>query len=252
MTWLSLLQRRPLSTAGTRIYAIGDIHGCYSPLIKLLQKIEIDQRFRSERPTSLVLLGDYVDRGPRSRDVCELLYSMRDLDAVHCLKGNHEQTMLDVLRGDERALQFWLRYGGEATLLNWGITESLITDVHHGREDVQTLLAAFAESVSPEIQSWLADLPTHVCLEDYLFVHAGVRPRVPLEQQSSEDLLWIREPFLSSRAKHPKMVVHGHTETRKPQVRANRIGIDTGAYRTGRLTAVGLEDGEYWFVYSDE
>jgi serine/threonine protein phosphatase 1 len=251
MTWLSLLQRRPLSTAGTRIYAIGDIHGCYSLLIQLLQKIELDQRDRPERPTSLVLLGDYVDRGPRSREVCELLYSMRDLEAVHCLKGNHEQAMLDVLKGDERALNFWLRYGGEATLLSWGVPESLIVDVQHGREEVSALLAAFVEKVRPEMLAWLADLPEYLCLEDYIFVHAGIRPRVPLEEQVSEDLLWIREPFLSSRVKHPQMVVHGHTETRKPQLRANRIGIDTAAYRTGCLTAAGLEDGEHWFVHSD-
>lgn len=247
MSLLGRLRRKArYSTDNCRIYAIGDVHGCFPLLVSLLQMIERDQRARAPLETHVVLLGDYIDRGPQSRDVCELLQAMEGSAYFHCLKGNHEETMLQVLKGNRMALRFWLKYGGEETLLSWGVDQGLIERAYGSEGNQWQLIEAFQAAVSPTIVKWMTALPSLHRHGDYLFAHAGIRPRFRLDEQTDEDLLWIREPFLSSKARHPWRVVHGHSQSETAQILHNRIGIDTGAYRSGMLTAIGIEDDEAW------
>lgn len=246
--WGRIRRNKKFSTDGCRIYAIGDVHGCFPLLVQLLQMIERDQKQRVPIETHVVLLGDYIDRGPQSRDVCELLHAMHSSSYFHCLKGNHEQTMLDVLDGNRMALRFWLKYGGEETLISWGIEPGMIERAYRGETGQRQLIEVFQQRVPADFVSWLRKLSPHYVHGDYLFVHAGVRPNLRLEEQTVDDLLWIREPFLSSRIRHPWRVVHGHSESDQVQALPNRIGIDTGAYRSGVLTAVGIEDDYHWTI----
>lgn len=236
------------STNSCRLYAIGDVHGRFDLLAQLFRMIELDQLGRSPLETHVVLLGDYIDRGPDSRAVCELLSSMEDITTFHCLRGNHEQTMLDVLDGSQMAHRFWMKFGGEETLRSWGIDAELIAAANVSEQSEPALIEALRCAVPDRIVAWLRSLPSHYLHGDYLFVHAGVRPRLPLDAQADEDLLWIREPFISSKVKHPWLVVHGHSEADEIELRANRIGVDTGAYRTGILSAVGIESGTHWTI----
>jgi len=246
--WARLRKNQPRSTGGCRLYAIGDVHGCFNLLVELLQLVEQDHEMRPAVETHVLLLGDYVDRGPQSRDVCELLYAMDPSNYFHCLRGNHEQTMLDVLDGNRTALRFWLEYGGAETLASWGMDPILIEQAHFGQLGEERLIDAFREAVPLALAEWLRSLPAVHLHGDYLFVHAGIRPALDLDMQSEEDLLWIREPFLSSKLTHPWRIVHGHSEEDEVQIRHNRIGIDTGAYRTGILTALGLEEDSHWTI----
>lgn len=239
-------RRSPRLEDGTRIYAIGDIHGCFNLLAELFQRIERDSLERGRARTKIIILGDMVDRGPQSAEVCRLLYGLRDYEGVVCLKGNHEKAMTDTLAGDLNALRFWLEYGGAWTLLSWGVDKRLIDEAYRGERWQLALLEAFRAAIPGEIAEWIANLPTHHREGDYFFVHAGIRPGVPLAQQSEEDMLWIREPFLGSWRRHEAVIVHGHTETETVSLSGTRIGVDTGAYRTGALTALGLEDNEQW------
>lgn len=244
--WSHLRRKARYSTANCRIYAIGDVHGCFSLLVRLLQLIEQDQSTRTPLETHVVMLGDYIDRGPQSRDVCELLHAMQGSAYFHCLKGNHEETMLQVLDGNRMALRFWLQYGGEETLLSWGIDPALITRAASSEGGQSQLIEALQAAVPHSIVHWMQELPSHHLHGGYIFAHAGVRPKLRLEEHTDEDLLWIREPFLSSRVQHPWRVVHGHSQSDRADIRPNRIGIDTGAYRSGVLTAVGIEDDTVW------
>ncbi|MBB6125141.1 metallophosphoesterase family protein [Sphingobium subterraneum] len=249
--WGHFRRKRTFNSEDVRLYAIGDVHGCFDLLVHLLQRIEADQAARTPVETRIVLLGDYIDRGPQSRDVCELLFSMAGSKRVCCLKGNHEETMLDVLAGQAEALRFWLQYGGAETLRSWGISNGLIEHARLSEQGEQRLMAAFRSAVPIHLINWMRYLPTRYAVGDYLFVHAGIRPGVRLERQNERDLMWIREPFLRSRARHPAMIVHGHSEQDDPQDRPNRIGIDTAAYRSGVLTAVGIENNARWFIQTD-
>lgn len=242
--------RRPRAktTDGVRLYAIGDIHGCFDLLVELLQRIESDGQSRPAAETRLILLGDYVDRGPKSAQVCELLHSMRGASRVLCLRGNHDMALVEAVGGSRESLRFWLQYGGADTLESWGIDPALAEQAQMRESAEGELIEAMQRKIPGDMLEWLGTLPTFYSVGDYLFVHAGIRPKVRLEEQSDDDLMWIREPFLSSRVRHPQMVIHGHSEGEEPQVRPNRIGIDTAAYRTGVLTAIGIEEGEHWFV----
>jgi serine/threonine protein phosphatase 1 len=234
----------PCLPAGRRVYAIGDIHGEADLLIRLLEAIRIDSHARPPAAVTLVFLGDFIDRG---RDSATLLkvFSLADADAedVKVLKGNHEAALVDVYRGDEEALAFWLQFGGRPTLEGLGVPVG-------GRPfDSARTLALLRGALDGAIVDWLDRLPHSWSLGDYFFTHAGIRPRVRLARQDPDDLLWIREPFLSSKRRHEKVIVHGHTvEPGVPRLGGNRIGIDTGAHETGRLTALGLENGEQWLV----
>jgi serine/threonine protein phosphatase 1 len=157
--------------------------------------------------------------------------------------GNHEQVFLRALSGDRRALRFLIRIGGRETLLSYGITEE-----DYRALDFDELAALAAEKVPAAHLAFLAGFEKWVALGDYLFVHAGLKPGVSLEDQEYEDLCWIRDAFLLHRDSFGHMVVHGHSITEDIDVRSNRIGIDTGAFATGRLTAIGLQGGERWFL----
>jgi serine/threonine protein phosphatase 1 len=230
----------PRVPVGTILYAIGDIHGRTDLLERLLDGIAADVQ-RQALPRSLVVyLGDYVDRGPDSAGVIDLLLDEAPpgLEPVHLL-GNHERMMLDFL-GNISVGAMWLRNGGDATLRSYGI-DCAADEADPQR--LQELQAALRQSLPVRHLEFLRALPlTHV-EGDYFFVHAGVRPGVALADQREEDMIWIRGPFLSSTLDHGKIVVHGHTIAPEPQVRTNRIGIDTGAWYTDRLTALAL-DGE--------
>lgn len=222
---------------GRCVYAVGDVHGELALLKDLLARIEADSVSRGLRPL-VVFLGDYVDRGPDSRGVLDLLVGLKHGGGPECrfLRGNHEEAMLAFMADPARTLD-WLHFGGIETLASYGIVASA------GMVDPERCRAVgrqLAERLDPRHRMFLDELEDMVVLGDYAFVHAGVRPGVPLDQQGTEDLLWIREPFLSSRAYHGKVVVHGHTIVDQVEDLGNRLAVDTGAYASGRLSAVAL------------
>ncbi|WP_156678131.1 metallophosphoesterase family protein [Sphingomonas profundi] len=231
----------PCVPAGERIYAIGDIHGRIDLFQALLDQIRRDNEARDPATVRLILLGDIIDRGPASAELvarCRALSERSDRFVV--LKGNHEAMMVDALGGNLHALALWLRNGGDAALASWGVDAALIAE-----GPPHKCIADARAHVPAATIAWLRALPTTLRIGDYLFVHAGIRPGVPLADQTEPDLLWIRREFLDSGADHGLVVVHGHSiSARGPELRANRIGIDTGAYRTGSLTALMLEGSD--------
>ena len=231
--------------APDRIYAIGDVHGRLDLFRRLINIIERDQAARDPAVTQMILLGDIVDRGPDSANMvrgCMKLTAVTDRFVV--LKGNHEQMMVEALQGSLFVYRQWLTFGGKDTLLSWGVD----SDVVEGPATKESLRIA-AGVVGRETIQWLADLPLYRRHAGYLFVHAGIRPGVVLAKQRADDMLWISEEFLDSDAAHGMIVVHGHSISEAGAVvRPNRIGIDTGAYRTGQLTAIGIEGERTWLL----
>lgn len=229
---------------GVRVYAIGDVHGRRDLLDQLLFRIEADDRARSAARTELVFLGDLIDRGPDSAGVVQRALELRDSGrAVRFLAGNHEEVFLKALGGSLEALRFFVKIGGRATILSYGVSEA-----EYNALDYPELLAALTERVPAAHVTFLQSFEDRIAVGDYLFVHAGIRPRVPIDEQKGADLRWIRSDFLDFRASHGPVVVHGHTICEQVEELPNRIGIDTGAYATGRLTALGLEADRRWFL----
>jgi serine/threonine protein phosphatase 1 len=209
----------------------------------VLQRIDADLAVSAPRRTIQVMLGDYVDRGPASRAVIDRLIERRRGHEVVCLKGNHDAYVLQFL-ADPAVLEPWRRLGGLATLMSYGLSPTM-----HPDADGQKQLAAEFARVLPEAhRRFLADLKPSFTCGDYFFAHAGVRPGVPLERQAEADLIGIREEFLASQEDFGKVVVHGHTPVMEPEVRPNRINIDTGAYATGRLTCLRIEQAATAFL----
>lgn len=237
----------PAVPDGAMVYAIGDVHGRHDLLIDLLDRIADDAAAHPGAEVSLVLLGDLVDRGPESGAVIELC-ATRDWGdwRPRFLLGNHEEMMLGALGGDLEAARHWLRNGGRETMLSYGVNEAALSGSTTDR-----LVDRFAALVPPHHIAFLRAMEDHVVVGDYWFVHAGVRPGVPLERQKPSDLRWIRREFLESSADFGGFVVHGHTITSEPEVMANRIGIDTGAYATGRLTALALAGERRWIIQAE-
>ena len=219
---------------GVRIYAIGDLHGCSSLLEHLLAAIEAHiGAFPAHRPI-LVFLGDYIDRGPESRQVIDQLISLQRHREVILLKGNHESYLTEFLRAPS-IMPEWVQYGGLDTLRSYGITPKS----HFDQKEQELLATALSLELSKRGHLEFFDrLEMSFVCEDFLFVHAGVRPGIPLDQQREEDLLGIRSEFLRYQGDLGKIVVHGHTPVREPEVCSNRINIDTGAYASGRLTCL--------------
>jgi serine/threonine protein phosphatase 1 len=226
----------PQLPEGIRIYAFGDIHGRADLLKEMFTVIDRDlERNPVSRPIE-VYHGDYIDRGPDSAQTLDLLIDRRQRRMTVFLKGNHEAYFLEVLR-DATRFEDWQQFGGLQTLMSYGIQPSFSADAVEQAELIQLL-----KNVLPEehLQFLCSLQPSFVC-GDYFFVHAGVRPGIPLNQQQESDLLWIRDEFLNSDANFGKFVVHGHTPVRQLDKRKNRINIDTGAYASGKLTLLRIE-----------
>jgi serine/threonine protein phosphatase 1 len=229
--------------AGQRVYAIGDIHGCAALLDRMHQCIRDDLARHPVAEPGIVYLGDYCDRGPDSRGVYERLATPdADLPPAIPLKGNHEEMFQQFIR-DPEMFPGWRDLGGLETLASYGVDPKLLLMKRDFKAARDVLLARM-----PEPHRTLIDgLATSFQWGPYYFCHAGVRPGVPLNRQVPTDLLWIRHQFLSSQADHGRRVIHGHTPCDEPEVRPNRINVDTGAYATGRLTAVVLDaSGVRW------
>ncbi|WP_425229477.1 metallophosphoesterase family protein [Sphingomonas sp.] len=232
--------------AGQRVYAIGDVHGCLAELDRLLAQIDADDAARGPADTTLVFLGDLVDRGPDSARVVERVVQLTsDRADVHCLLGNHEEVFIGALSGDEKALRLFCRIGGHETALSYGMTA-----LAYERADYGELAEALQRLVPAAHRSFLAGCEDMVAIGDYLFVHAGVAPDLPLDRQRPEDLRWIRARFLDHDRPLERTIVHGHTIAPEVEIRPHRIGIDTGAYQSGVLTALALEGQERWVLQS--
>lgn len=222
---------------GMVIYAVGDIHGRADLLERLLEKLAADRDGLPDHRAALVFLGDYVDRGPESKRVIDLLLGVdRERFEVHALKGNHDQALLDFIREPAGAGP-WMKHGGVETLASYGVAAPRLANDDEGWATAADELKA---AMPPEHLAFLEGLELSASYGDYLFVHAGVRPGVAFERQTEDDLLWIRDDFLDDDRPLEKVVVHGHTPERKVHSDGRRIGIDTGAYATGVLSAVKL------------
>lgn len=229
---------------GWRAYAIGDVHGCLDLLDQLLAEVVDDHRSRPEAKGLLVLLGDYIDRGPASAQVVERVRTLAiEGFRIVALAGNHEEVLLRILDGDGTQLTGWLKYGGAQALASYGLDAAEVARL--APADAQARVAA---AVPGTHRQFLQQLGDSFRFGDYLFVHAGIRPGIPLEGQSLHDLRWIREPFLSDERDHGMTVVHGHTISERVDMLGSRIGIDTGAYASGRLTALAIEGTERWII----
>ena len=242
--WSRKPVRKASALEARRVFAIGDIHGCSDLLTGLLGAIS-QETAADETPPLLVFLGDYVDRGPGSRQVVEQLLELRSqAPDARFLCGNHEEAMLHFLN-DLEAGMAWTGYGGKATMQSYGVEPPRDeTDLDAWRATHQALKAAIPESH----MRFLWGLENMVELGDYLFVHAGVHPDRPLNAQHTKDLRWIREPFLSDSRRLGKVIVHGHTPSADPFADERRIGVDTWAYRTGVLTAIELDAEDRRFI----
>jgi len=223
--------------AGLRVYAIGDIHGRVDLLDQLHGLIEADLSTAPERAV-IVYLGDYIDRGPDSAAVIERLCrpKLNRVETV-ALLGNHEDLLLQFLDAPYGA-NLWLTNGGDATLRSYKVK------VPASFDELLFTQRALLHALPRHHKDFLAGLPEEVTFGDYLFVHAGIKPGLPLDRQSREHRIWIRDVFLDSEVDHGLVVVHGHTIVHEVEWRTNRIGVDTGAYTTGRLTALVLEGGD--------
>jgi serine/threonine protein phosphatase 1 len=221
---------------GLRVYAIGDIHGRADLLEALLLQIDVDcTLYPSSRPI-VVFLGDYIDRGPASREVLDLLLGCERTKEAVFLKGNHE-TFVHHFLSEPAILDEWRLCGGLETLVSYGLKPS----INPGVSEQTRLAEELAKSIPKRHLEFLESLDLSFSCGDFLFVHAGIRPGVPIRRQREEDLLWIREEFLFWEQRFEKFVVHGHTPVPTPDIRSNRINIDTGAFATGRLTCMVIE-----------
>ena len=229
---------------GRRIYAIGDIHGRDDLFASLIEMIRADNQLRGKAAVTIVLLGDLVDRGPDSAAVVERALRLREeFSDVRLLIGNHEECFLAALTGDIRKLRYFMRIGGDATIRSyWNIDRDF---VEASFDEVAALLP---QLVPAEHVAFLGGGEDVVEIGDYIFVHAGIRPGVPISKQKLSDLRWIRDDFLDDERDHGAMIVHGHTITEEIDEWPNRIGIDTGAYSSGKLTAIGIEGSDRWFL----
>jgi diadenosine tetraphosphatase ApaH/serine/threonine PP2A family protein phosphatase len=226
-----------------RVYVIGDIHGCADLLDRMIEEINKDLATHPEPDSLVVTVGDYVDRGPASRSVIEHLRQNPFPTPFIPLKGNHEVLLEGFLR-DPQTATFWQRLGGTETIHSYGVAASNVM----GEQEAITVARALAQAIPPSHFDFLAWLRTSLAVGRYFICHAGVRPGVVLEEQAEQDLLWIREPFLTSLVDFGKIVVHGHTPTEQPELLQNRINVDTGAFITGRLTCAVLQTDRARFL----
>jgi serine/threonine protein phosphatase 1 len=220
----------PAIPEGRRVYAVGDIHGCLTLFDKMLAQLDEDNEARAPANVTLILLGDLVDRGPDSAGVIERAIQLQESGGdVRWLLGNHEEVFLKALSGDPAAMRYFVRIGGGPTIHSYGLK---------GDEYLGMSFDELSEAFPPLVPE--------------RHRHAGIRPGVTIDDQRPSDLRWIRDDFLEDGSDHGCVVVHGHTIFDEVQEWTNRIGIDTGAYATGRLTAIGLEGTERWYITAAE
>jgi serine/threonine protein phosphatase 1 len=232
----------PAVPAGQRVYAVGDVHGRLDLLTALAAAIEADDAARGAAETSVVLLGDLIDRGPDSAGVLTFVRDWRARRALRLIRGNHEEVFLRSFV-DLAVFRNFLLYGGRETILSFPVDARAF----HAA-DLDAAQALMAKAVPHDVVAFIEGFEDFAVFGDYLFVHAGIQPGQPLTGQSPETMRWIREPFLSYAGRHEHVVVHGHTIAPEAILGANRIGIDTGAYASGRLTALGLEGEHRWLI----
>lgn len=227
---------RPRLPDGIRIYAISDIHGCAHLLEQMFRVIDADVAHSTPYRAIEVYLGDYIDRGPDSALTLDLLIDRSRRSNTVFLKGNHEAFLAAVLRDPSR-LADWLRVGGRQTLMSYGLSPP----PNPGDEEQRALVRELFAAMPPQHREFLERLRLSFTCGDFFFVHAGVRPGVPLSEQQETDLLWIRDEFLQSKKNFGKYIIHGHTPVRSAEVLTNRANIDTGAYATGNLTLLSIQ-----------
>lgn len=234
----------PSGPAGFRAYAVGDVHGRLDLLDLLLAKIQADIAGRRPAKNLVIFLGDLVDRGPQSAQVVERLriWQPKNAKAIF-LFGNHEEVLLRILAGERKLLTDWLKYGGAECLASYDLPVSQL----NGKSEEEAL-ALIKNAIPAAHEGFISSFSDTLRFGDYLFVHAGIRPGLKISEQARKDLRWIRHPFLEDLTDHGVTVVHGHTITEKVDQRPNRIGLDTGAYRSGVLTAIAIEGAKRWFL----
>lgn len=231
-------KKAPRISDGIRIYAIGDVHGRADLLKQLFNLIDADLARRPVPHPMIVTLGDYIDRGPASRQVVDLVLAQAAQQELVALKGNHDAFLLQALE-DPAKMGDWLLMHGVETLASYGLTSATVAG-----KKLSALADALAAALPETHLRFFCELKLSFVSGDFFFVHAGVRPGVPLDRQAEEDLIWIRHQFLRHQGDFGKVVVHGHTPVRHVERRANRIGIDTAAYATGKLTALVIEGSD--------
>lgn len=239
----SILSRPRLrSSGGQRIYAIGDIHGCYDLLVGLLDAIGADSLGRGRGHVRLIVLGDFIDRGGFSREVVDALRKIQTVSLrVDVLLGNHERSLLMALNGHVEAQAEWLEHGGYAFLDSYGIPHILANDPW-------ALADALAEALGEDVIDWFRSRPVSVRYGRYLFCHAGIKPGVPISAQNESDMLSIREEFMQFDGDHGAIIVHGHNRVEAAEIRPNRVSLDTRGYETGILSAAGIEGDDIWLL----
>lgn len=234
--------------AGKRVYAIGDIHGRDDLFAQLIDMIRVDNAAREPADVTLILLGDLVDRGPQSAQVVDRAIALSgEFKDTRFLIGNHEECFLAALTGDVKRLKYFMRIGGEATVRSYWKGDASLMEA--GFDEVAERLPQLVPQAHVDFLGAGENL---IEIGDYLFVHAGIRPGVPLEKQSLADLRWIRDEFLDDLSDHGKMVIHGHSITSEPDEQSNRIGIDIGAFRSGALAAIALEGTDRRYLIARE
>jgi serine/threonine protein phosphatase 1 len=245
-TALAVNGRMPKVPDGTLVYAVGDVHGRADLLEKMHAAILKDSLDVPAERKVVVYLGDYVDRGPGSKKVVDILLErpLKGFERVH-LMGNHEAFLIEFLN-DVESGPGWFFNGGLATLASYGVKIGKFDELNY--EILQRVHAEFRKKVPKSHIEFYKGLDFSRVEGDFFFVHAGIRPGVPLDNQTDEDMLWIREEFLGCEDDFGKVIVHGHTITWEPEVKSNRIGIDTGAFATGKLTCLVLEGATRRFL----
>lgn len=242
LQWLGLRARAPRVAPGLRIYAVGDIHGRMDLLAMLLEKIAADAQTGPSCKMQ-IFLGDYVDRGSESRAVIARMTEPFPGYDVRFIRGNHDQMAMDFL-DDPNAYQAWRAYGGTETLRSYGVAVPRL----ESQASAEELHRQFRQALPASHRNFLTGLVPFVEVGGYFFTHAGIRPGVPLGSQTTHDMMWMRDEFLGSTADHGRIVVHGHSPAPEPVRKMNRIGVDTGAYATDRLTAAVLEGDDCRFL----
>ena len=237
MVWLS----DACAPVGLRLYAIGDVHGCLEQLQSAHEDIRADLACRPVGDWRIIHVGDYIDRGPDSRNVVEFLAAATGDERIICLRGNHDQMLLDCLAGEEDVIPIWRRNGAAETLESYGLNETVL-------DEAPVLAAEMRRAIPKAHIAFFDNLPHSARYGDYFFCHAGIEPGLPLAQQTDTTLIWIRDAFLKNADEHEAVIIHGHTPADTDKIRPNRINIDTGAVYGGPLSCLVLEGREKAFL----